>query len=76
MSSPYLNNLIIIGSILIYIWVILYGLDTKLIRSEKLEIICQVRLSPDKFSELTTCNGNIIQYVTPVHIFVLRLQDL
>ena len=44
MSSPYLNNLIIIGCICTYVSVILLGLDSGLTSEDHFHIICTVRL--------------------------------
>ncbi|XP_072045198.1 gamma-aminobutyric acid type B receptor subunit 2-like [Amphiura filiformis] len=43
MSSPYLNNLIILGGILIYFWVVTFGLDTHLLSKEAFKVICHIR---------------------------------
>ena len=43
MSSPYLNNLIIIGCVLTYTSVILLGLDSDLTSPESLPYVCTVR---------------------------------
>ncbi|GAB6025070.1 Metabotropic GABA-B receptor subtype 2, isoform C [Chamberlinius hualienensis] len=43
MSSPYLNNLIIIGCMLIYASIILLGMDSELISEQSLPYICTVR---------------------------------
>ncbi len=44
MSSPYLNNLIIIGCILTYTSVILLGLDSGLTSESNFPYICAVSL--------------------------------
>jgi gamma-aminobutyric acid type B receptor len=43
MSSPYLNNLIIIGCIFTYMSVILLGLDSKLTSIDAFPYICTAR---------------------------------
>lgn len=43
MSSPYLNNLIIIGCILTYLSVIILGLDSSLTSEQNFAIICRAR---------------------------------
>ncbi|XP_019613608.1 PREDICTED: gamma-aminobutyric acid type B receptor subunit 2-like [Branchiostoma belcheri] len=43
MSSPYLNTLIIVGCILIYLFVCLLGLDGALISETTFEVLCTVR---------------------------------
>lgn len=43
MSSPKVNNIIIIGSISCYISIILCGMDTHMMSKEKARIICGVR---------------------------------
>uniref|UniRef100_T1JBG0 Gamma-aminobutyric acid type B receptor subunit 2 n=1 Tax=Strigamia maritima TaxID=126957 RepID=T1JBG0_STRMM len=43
MSSPYLNNLIIIGCILTYTSVILLGLDSELTSEDSLRYVCSMR---------------------------------
>ncbi|XP_072028219.1 gamma-aminobutyric acid type B receptor subunit 2-like [Amphiura filiformis] len=44
MSSPNLNNLIILGSILIYLCVIIGGLDGNIVSIETFVVMCQVRV--------------------------------
>lgn len=44
MSSPYLNNLIIIGCVLTYTSVILLGLDSRLLSEANFPYICTVSL--------------------------------
>lgn len=46
MSSPYLNNMIIIGCILTYTSVILLGLDSSLTSEANFPYICAVRADP------------------------------
>ncbi|XP_038071683.1 uncharacterized protein LOC119740441 [Patiria miniata] len=43
MSSPNLNNLIILGAVLVYLFVIVSGLDTNIISQEIFEIMCYVK---------------------------------
>ena len=43
MSSPRLNNLIVIGCIMTYLSVLLFGLDGRLVPSSKYGHICVVR---------------------------------
>ena len=43
MSSPNLNNIIILGCILCYISVILLGLDARILSTEEYTSICNVR---------------------------------
>ena len=43
MSSPMINNVIIIGSILCYVSVILFGLDTRVIAKKIIPRMCNVR---------------------------------
>lgn len=45
MSSPMINNVIIIGSILCYAAVILYGLDTRLIQKVHIPHMCNVSVT-------------------------------
>lgn len=47
MSSPYLNNMIIIGCILTYTSVILLGLDSSLTSEANFPYICAVSSDPD-----------------------------
>ena len=44
MSSPNLNNIIILGSILIYIWVAVSGIDNTLVSDAWFYVMCQVCL--------------------------------
>ncbi len=44
MSSPYLNNMIIIGCLLTYTSVILLGLDSHLTSESALPVICTARI--------------------------------
>ena len=48
LSSPYLNNLIILGSFLIYIGIYLGGLDSNLVSEESQALACQVMPSKKK----------------------------
>ena len=43
LSSPYLNTLIILGAILFYIDVILFGIDKNVAPENIVDINCQVR---------------------------------
>ncbi|XP_006822137.1 gamma-aminobutyric acid type B receptor subunit 2-like, partial [Saccoglossus kowalevskii] len=43
MSSPYLNNIILMGSILVYIAIFSFGLDNNWVGPEFFHILCQVR---------------------------------
>ncbi|XP_038069217.1 uncharacterized protein LOC119738403 [Patiria miniata] len=43
MSSPNLNNLIIVGALLVYMFVIVAGLDTNLVSDEVFVILCHVK---------------------------------
>ncbi|XP_071510584.1 gamma-aminobutyric acid type B receptor subunit 2-like [Diadema antillarum] len=43
LSSPNLNNLIILGSVMAYAWIFVYGLDKNIIGSEGSEKICMAR---------------------------------
>lgn len=45
MSSPMINNVIIIGSILCYTAVILYGLDSRLIEIVQIPVMCNVSVT-------------------------------
>ena len=42
MSSPNLNDLIIVGCIMIYVTAILLGVDARLLSDSQLKIMCQV----------------------------------
>lgn len=44
MSSPNMNNLIIVGSMLVYASVILLGLDTRVLSYHAYEILCTVTI--------------------------------
>ena len=43
MSSPNLNNLIIIGAVLVYMFVVVSGLDANLVSEEVVGVLCHVR---------------------------------
>lgn len=43
MSSPNMNNIIIVGSILTYISVVLLGFDTRFVSSQTFITLCYVR---------------------------------
>ena len=43
MSSPNLNNLIILGGILVYLFVAVSGLDTNLVSEDTFGVLCYVR---------------------------------
>ncbi|XP_041469544.1 uncharacterized protein LOC121419238 isoform X1 [Lytechinus variegatus] len=43
LSSPNLNNLIILGSVMVYSWIFLYGLDGNLVGSQTHQAVCQLR---------------------------------
>ncbi|XP_022091351.1 uncharacterized protein LOC110979652 isoform X2 [Acanthaster planci] len=43
MSSPNLNNLIILGAVLVYLFVVISGLDTNIISEDLFEIMCYVK---------------------------------
>ena len=45
MSSPHINNIIIVGCIICYITVILLGVDTQLVDNNKLPQFCNVRMA-------------------------------
>ena len=45
MSSPRLNNAIIVGCILIYISVVLFGMDNNTVAPTQYAVLCQVRNS-------------------------------
>ena len=44
MSSPNLNNVILMGTAFIYASVVLYGVDMNLVTEEQLLVFCQVSL--------------------------------
>ena len=43
MSSPNMNNIIILGCVLIYISGILFGIDAEIVSKKTHEKVCQVR---------------------------------
>lgn len=44
MSSPNLNNLILVGGILAYISMIFFGVDASLVPQSSIALMCKVRL--------------------------------
>ena len=45
MSSPHINNIIIVGCLICYVTVILLGIDTQLIDKSKFPQLCNVSIS-------------------------------
>ncbi|XP_038073128.1 uncharacterized protein LOC119741448 isoform X2 [Patiria miniata] len=44
MSSPNLNNIILIGTVIVYASVVLYGIDTNLVAEKHLVLFCHIRV--------------------------------
>ena len=71
MSSPNMNNLIIVGCLMGYISIVLLGLDGKLSNPSAHGIMCSVSLTA---ATLTLISVWILKHGCPVEITVISLR--
>ena len=71
MSSPNLNNLIIVGCLLCYSSVIILGLDSSLTSEPAFRYICTVKVLPF-FASLANCGGFMQTEVSRLSIMLVQ----
>lgn len=81
MSSPYMNNLIILGGLLSYASIFLFGLDGGFVSDKEFETLCTVSFHPGRitlvsFRHLSPCQhrGTKVHHLSNFGFFFLNTQ--